>query len=585
MSAPIDSAASAPASATPAMRQYFDAKRQHRDAIMFFRMGDFYEMFYEDALVAARALELTLTSRSKDASGGAIPMCGVPYHAADGYIARLVRQGFRVAVCEQVEDPRKAKGIVRREVIRVVSPGTLTDASYLDAREPAFIMSIAGPASPEGMTGVALVDLSTGEFSAAEYAGREGLADDLATLRPREVVVAAGLAGGPSSALPPLPNMPLPRLTEVEPWTFDAERARRTLLDQLRTHTLAGFGLEGHPAASAAAGALVQYLKDTQKVDLAHVRAIAFRAGGDALIVDPTTARHLEIVEAAAGGRAGSLLEEVDRTITSMRRPPAARLAAPSTGVARAHPGAARRGRGACVPGDRVAAGCARRSNRSTTSNGSSRERRSARPGLAISLHFGSRSPPFHGSACCWPICRRRSSSVWPARWTMWRRCGTRLRRRSWMSRRRSRATAARSATASIPSSTTFAASAAAASSASPTWRPTSGRGPASARSRSATTGSSATTSRCRSRISARFRPITCRKQTIAGGERFITPALKEYEEQCSWRGRTDPGARARDLRPASRRRGRGSAEAAGHRACPRRAGRPVGTGGDRQRC
>ena len=125
------------------MRQYFDAKRQYRDAIVFFRMGDFYEMFYEDALTAARALELTLTSRSKDASGGAIPMCGVPYHAADGYIARLVRKGFRVAVCEQVEDPKKAKGLVRREVVRVVSPGTLTDAGYLEAREPAFLMAIA----------------------------------------------------------------------------------------------------------------------------------------------------------------------------------------------------------------------------------------------------------------------------------------------------------------------------------------------------------------------------------------------------------------------------------------------------------
>src|SRR5512138_2150979 len=117
------------ATATPAMRQYLDAKRQYRDAILFFRMGDFYEMFYEDALVAARALELTLTSRSKDAQGGAIPMCGVPYHAGDGYIARLVRKGFRVAICEQVEDPRKAKGLVRREVVRVLSPGTLTDAA------------------------------------------------------------------------------------------------------------------------------------------------------------------------------------------------------------------------------------------------------------------------------------------------------------------------------------------------------------------------------------------------------------------------------------------------------------------------
>src|SRR6476619_161105 len=130
-------------SATPAMRQYLDAKQQHRDAILFFRMGDFYEMFYEDALLAARTLELTLTSRSKDTNGGGIPMCGVPFHAVDTYIARLVKKGFRVAICEQVEDPRKAKGLVRREVVRVVSPGTLTDAGYLDAREPAFLMAVA----------------------------------------------------------------------------------------------------------------------------------------------------------------------------------------------------------------------------------------------------------------------------------------------------------------------------------------------------------------------------------------------------------------------------------------------------------
>src|SRR5262247_1650803 len=138
---------------TPAMRQYLDAKQQHRDAIVLFRMGDFYEMFYEDALVAARVLELTLTSRAKDANGG-IPMCGVPHHAVDTYIARLVKQGFRVAICDQVEDPRKAKGIVRREVVRVVSPGTLTDANYLDAREPAFLMAIAPGAA--ATVGVAL---------------------------------------------------------------------------------------------------------------------------------------------------------------------------------------------------------------------------------------------------------------------------------------------------------------------------------------------------------------------------------------------------------------------------------------------
>src|SRR5438067_8473641 len=174
------------APATPAMRQYLDAKGQHRDAILLFRMGDFYEMFYEDALVAARALELTLTARSKDANGGGIPMCGVPYHAVDGYIARLVKKGFRVAICDQVEDPRKAKGLVKREVVRVVSPGTLTDSGYLDAKEPAFLMAIA-PA--ETLVGAALIDLSTGEFTAAEYHGADGaraLSDELQVLRPRE---------------------------------------------------------------------------------------------------------------------------------------------------------------------------------------------------------------------------------------------------------------------------------------------------------------------------------------------------------------------------------------------------------------
>ena len=183
--------------ATPAMRQYLDAKRQHRDAIVFFRMGDFYEMFYEDALVAARALDLTLTSRSKDAGGNGIPMCGVPFHAVDGYLAKLVKKGFRVAICEQVEDPKKAKGLVRREVVRVVSPGTLTDANYLDAREPAFLMSIVEGAQASAARtlsgprfGVALLDLSTGEFTTAEYQGDEGLqalADEIATLRPRAV--------------------------------------------------------------------------------------------------------------------------------------------------------------------------------------------------------------------------------------------------------------------------------------------------------------------------------------------------------------------------------------------------------------
>ena len=322
MSSPVFSE---PAGATPAMRQYFDAKRQYRDAIVFFRMGDFYEMFYEDALTAARALELTLTSRSKDASGGAIPMCGVPFHAADGYIARLVRKGFRVAVCEQVEDPKKAKGLVRREVVRVVSPGTLTDAGYLEAREPAFLMAIAPAADSPGLgvallpgLGVALLDVSTGEFTTAEYHGADGrqaLADELAILQPREIVVPEGFAD--AAALVAEVRITA-RVTYAAGWTFDQESARRTLLEQLRAQSLLGFGLEDRPAAVRAAGALVHYLRDTQKADLAHVREVAFRAGADCLLVDATTLRNLEVLDAADGGRTGSLLHEIDRTMTSM---------------------------------------------------------------------------------------------------------------------------------------------------------------------------------------------------------------------------------------------------------------------------
>jgi DNA mismatch repair protein MutS len=310
------------ASVTPAMRQYLDAKEQHRDAILFFRMGDFYEMFYEDALVASRALDITLTSRAKDANGGGIPMCGVPFHAVDGYIGRLVKKGFRVAICDQIEDPRKAKGLVRRAVVRVVSPGTLTDASYLDAREPAFLMAVAprdrgrsGAAPPPGVIGVALLDLSTGEFSAAEYAGADGLqalADEMTVIKPREIVVPA------EAELPALVAASGLPVTPVDAWMFDDESARRTLLDQLRAGGLEGFGLDRRPAAVSAAGALVHYLRSTQKADLAHVRAITYRQRADALLIDPITLEHLEILEGSEGGRDGSLLAELDATITAV---------------------------------------------------------------------------------------------------------------------------------------------------------------------------------------------------------------------------------------------------------------------------
>jgi len=306
---------------TPAMRQYFEAKRQYRHAIVFFRMGDFYEMFYEDALVAARALDLTLTSRSKDATGTAVPMCGFPYHAADGHIARLVKKGYRVAICEQVEDPKKAKGVVKREVVRVVSPGTLSDAGYLDAREPSFLMAISpisGANQKAVEYGVALLDLSTGEFDVAEYSGPEGLQalqDEIAVLRPREIVVASGY--DVKAEIPEIARLELP-ITEVDGWHFDLESARQTLLEQLRVSSLDGYGLERRPAAVAAAGALVRHLRDTQKAELAHVRSVRLKHAGDTLLIDPTTLKHLEVVEAMDGGRQGSLLHEIDRTVTSM---------------------------------------------------------------------------------------------------------------------------------------------------------------------------------------------------------------------------------------------------------------------------
>jgi DNA mismatch repair protein MutS len=302
------------------MRQYLDAKQQYRDAILFFRMGDFYEMFYEDALVAARALDLTLTSRAKDGQGTSIPMCGVPHHALDTYLARLVKKGFRVAICDQVEDPKKAKGIVKREIVRVVSPGTLTDSQHLDERAPAFLLSITtnGHIGSDPILGVALLDITTGEFSCAEYAGPAGLqalADEVMVLRPREIVAAVGLdlsrvlLDGAGDRLP---------VTRVDPWTFEHESARRSLIDQFRTNGLEGFGLDGHASAVSAAGALLHYLRDTQKADLAHVRSIAYKTSADCLLIDAVTLKHLEIVESIDGGREGTLLHEIDRTVTVM---------------------------------------------------------------------------------------------------------------------------------------------------------------------------------------------------------------------------------------------------------------------------
>ena len=312
--------AAATRGATPAMRQYLEAKRQHPDALVFFRMGDFYELFYEDAVTAAEALELTLTSRSKDGNGREIPMCGVPWHAADTYLARLVGQGFRVAVCEQVEDPRKARGIVRREVVRVVSPGTFTDAGALEAGEPALLAAVATCSNgTETVFGLATVDLSTGQLQVTEHRGASAAgaaADELAAARPREILLPNDLD---RTSLPHLEHAAVP-ITDAEPSLFDLDRALPTLIDQLGTTSLDGFGLSPveHAAAIQAAGGLVQHLRDTQKTELRHLGTLEFRTRADHLIVDAATFDHLEIFEGTEGRRSGSLLAEVDLTRTPM---------------------------------------------------------------------------------------------------------------------------------------------------------------------------------------------------------------------------------------------------------------------------
>jgi DNA mismatch repair protein MutS len=261
-------------------------------------------------------------------------MCGVPFHAADGYIAKLVNKGFRVAICEQVEDPRKAKGLVKREVVRVVSPGTLIDSNYLDARVPSFLMAIVPAATrrraarrragcaPRRMRRVRSAWPSSicppaSSARPSTTAGRvcRALADELSVLRPREVLVPA--SSTVTTALPEIMALGL-AVTTADASTFDLRAAERGLHDQLRVHSLDGFGLRGHDAATRAAGALLHHLKVTQKADLQHVRALTFRSTADALRIDAVTCRHLELVIGSEGKVEGSLLHELDRTSSAM---------------------------------------------------------------------------------------------------------------------------------------------------------------------------------------------------------------------------------------------------------------------------
>lgn len=307
---------------SPAMQQYHDLKREAGDAMLFFRMGDFYEVFFEDARQAGELLGIAVTSRQNDAEGKAIPMAGVPYHAAEGYITRLVRAGVRVAVCEQVEPPGLSKGPVRREIVRVATPSTYLDPAYLAGSEAAYLMVVAESGTRSSpRLGAAWVDLSTGEFSAAEFSGdsrQRECAEAMAGFRPRELLIAE--SAPPRDLLPVLGDLPL--LTVRPDLWFEFEHARDTLRRHFGTLSLESFGVEETPAAVAAAGAAISYLAETQRGQLHHIGSLKRLDTSGRMQIDHLTQRNLELfrsLSAESGAPPGAtLVETLDRTATAM---------------------------------------------------------------------------------------------------------------------------------------------------------------------------------------------------------------------------------------------------------------------------
>ncbi len=294
------------------MKQYLAIKREHPDAILFFRMGDFYEMFMDDAVLASDVLKIALTSRDKG-KDNAVPMCGVPYHAAQTYLTRLVQAGHKVAICEQVEDPSQARGLVRREVTRIVTPGTAVEESLLSAEEPSYLAAVHETGQGYGL---ALIEVSTGEFLVASFngtGGRGGLSSTLAQYDPRELLLPEG------SGIRDLPG----HVTEVEAYRFNRDAAEDSLKDFFRVGTLSGFGSRVEGPALGAAGAALWYLGDVHGGALKHLRPPRAISDEEVLVLDENALRNLEILrDSRDGRREGSLLGVMDRTVTA----PGARL-------------------------------------------------------------------------------------------------------------------------------------------------------------------------------------------------------------------------------------------------------------------
>lgn len=304
-----------PASAeTPVMAQFADAKARYPDALLFFRMGDFYELFHDDAKVAADALGLTLTARDKERK---IPMAGVPVRAADAYLSRLLAQGFKVAICEQLTEPAPGRKILDRGVVRVLTPGTITEDEGLEPSASNFLLAVRPPSKRGGMRryGLAWVDLSTGRFLVAD-ADAPDLESEVARIGPAELLLPEDVHGTETAAL--LQEFTTASVTFVPPWTVEVEGAERVLKEHFRVASLRAFGLDRKPPCLAAAGAALEYLRTTQLTSLGHVTRIERHDVKGTLVLGPTTRRRLDLVERSDGSRDATLLATLDRTNTAM---------------------------------------------------------------------------------------------------------------------------------------------------------------------------------------------------------------------------------------------------------------------------
>ena len=347
----LTDAAMTATNATPMVKQYRELKEQHPGTLLFFRLGDFYELFFDDAIIGARELQITLTARHKE-RGDPIPMCGVPHHSAANYIAKLVRKGYRVAICEQTEDASKAKKLVRREVVRVVTPGTPIDPQLLEARESVYLAALCAHGDTAG---AAFLDISTGEFRATQARGPDAwklIAADVESYAPRELLfpaalgplVRAGFDQGRHTAPLPLGESPIvsegadaPRthdatnarplpqavltatLTPIDDWLWQVDDCAALLLKQFGVRSLDGYGLTGKDEAICAAGACLRYAQETQRAGAAHIRDLVYCEPQDHLVLDGVTVRNLELVESMGGaGITRSLLDVIDETVTGM---------------------------------------------------------------------------------------------------------------------------------------------------------------------------------------------------------------------------------------------------------------------------